>query len=238
MRTGACSTWARRRACATASASTGRPAAASSPPCASSRPSSASRTWSTPSPTPSQRPCLLRRTWSSATSRASTSASRTTSATPSSRSPWRDDFPHRAVRAASCPRMAPRYLGCTHRRGGVDEATNLIRRMFPFRTCTTESGWRPRTRQPCLLYRHQAVPGPCIEAISKRRLPSNIHAVVRVPGGQPGAGGAADCGSAWRGCRVIRLRRGGRAARQVACASNDDARDRSMVSSRRASSRT
>ena len=50
----------------------------------------------------------------------------------------------------------------------VDESMNLVRRLFPFRTCTIDikDGVRALQR-PCLLYHIKRCQGPCITAISK-----------------------------------------------------------------------
>ena len=56
---------------------------------------------------------------------------------------------------------------------------NLIRRLFPFRTCTIEikEGKRALPR-PCLLYHIKRCQGPCIEAISKQDYGSDIEQVM------------------------------------------------------------
>ena len=61
----------------------------------------------------------------------------------------------------------------------VDEAMNLIRRLFPFRTCTIEikEGKRALPR-PCLLYHIKRCQGPCIEAISKADYRADIEQVM------------------------------------------------------------
>ena len=53
---------------------------------------------------------------------------------------------------------------------------NLVRRLFPFRTCTIEikDGERALAR-PCLLYHIKRCQGPCIEAVSKR----SSHSITR-----------------------------------------------------------
>jgi excinuclease ABC subunit C len=56
---------------------------------------------------------------------------------------------------------------------------NLIRRLFPFRTCTIEikEGKRALAR-PCLLYHIKRCQGPCIEAISKDAYRADIDQVM------------------------------------------------------------
>ena len=55
---------------------------------------------------------------------------------------------------------------------------NLVRRLFPFRTCTVEikDGVRALQR-PCLLYHIKRCQGPCIEAISKADYAEDIAQV-------------------------------------------------------------
>ena len=56
---------------------------------------------------------------------------------------------------------------------------NLIRRLFPFRTCTIDikDGKRALAR-PCLLYHIKRCQGPCIEAISKDDYRADIEQVM------------------------------------------------------------
>ncbi len=56
---------------------------------------------------------------------------------------------------------------------------NLIRRIFPFRTCTIEirEGERALDR-PCLLYHIKRCQGPCIEAVDKAEYAADIEQVM------------------------------------------------------------
>ena len=55
---------------------------------------------------------------------------------------------------------------------------NLVRRLFPFRTCTIEINEGERALQrPCLLYHIKRCQGPCIEAISKADYRADIEQV-------------------------------------------------------------
>ena len=55
---------------------------------------------------------------------------------------------------------------------------NLIRRLFPFRTCTIDIKDGKRALQrPCLLYHIKRCQGPCIEAISKDAYRADIEQV-------------------------------------------------------------
>ncbi len=78
-----------------------------------------------------------------------------------------DDFP-RIERTRKLLSDGSRYFGPYASASSVDEAMNLVRRLFPFRTCTIaiREGERALPR-PCLLYHIKRCQGPCIEAISK-----------------------------------------------------------------------
>ena len=55
---------------------------------------------------------------------------------------------------------------------------NLVRRLFPFRTCTIDIKDGERALQrPCLLYHIKRCQGPCIEAISKDDYRADIEQV-------------------------------------------------------------
>ncbi len=89
-----------------------------------------------------------------------------------------DDFP-RIERTRKLPRDGSRYFGPYASASSVDEAMNLIRRLFPFRTCTIPiaEGKRALPR-PCLLYHIKRCQGPCIEAISKDAYRADIDQVM------------------------------------------------------------
>ena len=89
-----------------------------------------------------------------------------------------DDFP-RIERTRKLPNDGSRYFGPYASASSVDEAMNLIRRLFPFRTCTIDirEGKRALPR-PCLLYHIKRCQGPCIEAISKRDYRADIEQVM------------------------------------------------------------
>src|SRR5215510_3537396 len=89
-----------------------------------------------------------------------------------------DDFP-RIERTRKLPNDGSRYFGPYASASSVDEAMNLIRRLFPFRTCTIEikEGKRALAR-PCLLYHIKRCQGPCIEAISKDAYRADIDQVM------------------------------------------------------------
>src|SRR6476469_9990061 len=78
-----------------------------------------------------------------------------------------DDFP-RIERTRKLPNDGRRYCGPYASASSVDEAMNLVRRLFPFRTCTIDikDGERALAR-PCLLYHIKRCQGPCIQAVSK-----------------------------------------------------------------------
>jgi len=78
-----------------------------------------------------------------------------------------DDFP-RVERTRKLVEDGSRYFGPYASASSVDESMNLVRRLFPFRTCTIdiEDGKRALAR-PCLLFHIKRCQGPCIQAVSK-----------------------------------------------------------------------
>jgi excinuclease ABC subunit C len=89
-----------------------------------------------------------------------------------------DDFP-RVERTRRLPDDGSRYFGPYASASSVDEAMNMIRRLFPFRTCTIpiRDGQRALDR-PCLLYHIKRCQGPCIEAIGKDEYRRDIDQVA------------------------------------------------------------
>jgi excinuclease ABC subunit C len=88
-----------------------------------------------------------------------------------------DDFP-RIERTRRLPQDGSRYFGPYASASSVDEAMNLVRRLFPFRTCTIDIKDGERALQrPCLLYHIKRCQGPCIEAISKDAYRADIEQV-------------------------------------------------------------
>jgi excinuclease ABC subunit C len=88
-----------------------------------------------------------------------------------------DDFP-RIERTRKLPNDGSRYFGPYASASSVDEAMNLVRRLFPFRTCTIDIKEGVRALQrPCLLYHIKRCQGPCIEAISKADYRADIAQV-------------------------------------------------------------
>ncbi|MFI5261110.1 MAG: excinuclease ABC subunit UvrC [Candidatus Limnocylindrales bacterium] len=89
-----------------------------------------------------------------------------------------DDFP-RVERTRKLPADGSRYFGPYASASSVDEAMNLIRRLFPFRTCTIDihAGQRALAR-PCLLYHIKRCQGPCIEAVSREDYGRDIEQVM------------------------------------------------------------
>ena len=88
-----------------------------------------------------------------------------------------DDFP-RIERTRKLPNDGSRYFGPYASASSVDEAMNLVRRLFPFRTCTIDIREGERALQrPCLLYHIKRCQGPCIEAISKADYRADIEQV-------------------------------------------------------------
>jgi excinuclease ABC subunit C len=89
-----------------------------------------------------------------------------------------EDFP-RIERTRKLVQDGSRYFGPYASASSVDEAMNLIRRLFPFRTCTIDIRDGARALQrPCLLYHIKRCQGPCIEAIDKASYRRDIDQVV------------------------------------------------------------
>ena len=88
-----------------------------------------------------------------------------------------EDFP-RVERTRKLPQDGSRYFGPYASASSVDKSMNLIRRLFPFRTCTIDirDGERALAR-PCLLYHIKRCQGPCIGAISKDAYRADIAQV-------------------------------------------------------------
>jgi len=88
-----------------------------------------------------------------------------------------DDFP-RVERTRKLVNDGSRYFGPYASASSVDESMNLVRRLFPFRTCTIEIRDGERALQrPCLLYHIKRCQGPCIQAISRDAYRSDIEQV-------------------------------------------------------------
>jgi excinuclease ABC subunit C len=88
-----------------------------------------------------------------------------------------DDFP-RVERTRKLVQDGSRYFGPYASAVSVDESMNLVRRLFPFRTCTIEirDGERALAR-PCLLFHIKRCQGPCIEAVSKADYRAQIEQI-------------------------------------------------------------
>jgi excinuclease ABC subunit C len=88
-----------------------------------------------------------------------------------------DDFP-RIERTRRLVNDGSRYFGPYASASSVDESMNLVRRLFPFRTCTLDIREGEQALQrPCLLYHIKRCQGPCIEAISKADYRADIEQV-------------------------------------------------------------
>jgi excinuclease ABC subunit C len=88
-----------------------------------------------------------------------------------------DDFP-RIERTRKLRDDGSRYFGPYASAKSVDEAMDLIRRLFRFRTCTIEIrvGERALAR-PCLLYHIKRCQGPCVEAVGRDAYRADIAQV-------------------------------------------------------------
>jgi excinuclease ABC subunit C len=88
-----------------------------------------------------------------------------------------DDFP-RIERTRKLVNDGSRYFGPYASATSVDESMNLVRRLFPFRTCTIDITDGERALQrPCLLYHIKRCQGPCIQAIEKDAYRADIAQV-------------------------------------------------------------
>jgi len=88
-----------------------------------------------------------------------------------------DDYP-RIERTRKLVNDGSRYFGPYASASSVDESMNLVRRLFPFRTCTIDIREGERALQrPCLLYHIKRCQGPCIEAISRADYRADIAQV-------------------------------------------------------------
>jgi excinuclease ABC subunit C len=90
-----------------------------------------------------------------------------------------EDFP-RVERTRKLPADGSRYFGPYASAVSVDEAMNLIRRIFPFRTCTLDiREGRTAIDRPCLLYHIKRCQAPCVGYISKADYRAQVEQIVR-----------------------------------------------------------
>jgi len=90
-----------------------------------------------------------------------------------------EDFP-RIERTRKLPADGSRYFGPYASASSVDEAMNLIRRLFPFRTCTLDiHEGRKAIERPCLLYHIKRCQAPCVGYISRADYRAQIDQIGR-----------------------------------------------------------
>jgi excinuclease ABC subunit C len=90
-----------------------------------------------------------------------------------------EEFP-RVERTRKLPADGSRYFGPYASASSVDEAMNLIRRLFPFRTCTLDiHEGRKAIERPCLLYHIKRCQAPCVGYISKADYRAQIGQIER-----------------------------------------------------------
>jgi excinuclease ABC subunit C len=90
-----------------------------------------------------------------------------------------EDFP-RVERTRRLPADGSRYFGPYASASSVDEAMNLIRRLFPFRTCTLDiHEGRAAIERPCLLYHIKRCQAPCVGYIGKADYRAQIEQIER-----------------------------------------------------------
>jgi excinuclease ABC subunit C len=88
-----------------------------------------------------------------------------------------EDFP-RVERTRKLPADGSRYFGPYASASSVDEAMNLIRRLFPFRTCTLDIREdRKAIERPCLLYHIKRCQAPCVGYIGKADYRAQIEQI-------------------------------------------------------------
>jgi excinuclease ABC subunit C len=90
-----------------------------------------------------------------------------------------EDFP-RVERTRKLPADGSRYFGPYASASSVDEAMNLIRRLFPFRTCTLDiHEGKKAIERPCLLYHIKRCQAPCVGYIGKAEYREQIGQIER-----------------------------------------------------------
>jgi excinuclease ABC subunit C len=90
-----------------------------------------------------------------------------------------EEFP-RVERTRRLPADGSRYFGPYASASSVDEAMNLIRRLFPFRTCTLDIHvGRKAIERPCLLYHIKCCQAPCVGYIGKAEYGAQIQQIER-----------------------------------------------------------
>ena len=90
-----------------------------------------------------------------------------------------EDFP-RVERTRRLPADGSRYFGPYASASSVDEAMNLIRRLFPFRTCTLDiREGRKAIERPCLLYHIKRCQAPCVGYIDKADYRGQIEQIEK-----------------------------------------------------------
>jgi excinuclease ABC subunit C len=90
---------------------------------------------------------------------------------------WAEEFP-RIERTRKLPADGSRYFGPYASATSVDEAMNLIRRLFPFRTCSLDiHEGRQAIERPCLLYHIKRCQAPCVGDVSKADYRAQIEQI-------------------------------------------------------------
>jgi excinuclease ABC subunit C len=90
-----------------------------------------------------------------------------------------EDFP-RVERTRKLPADGSRYFGPYASASSVDEAMNLIRRLFPFRTCTLDiRDGHKAIERPCLLYHIKRCQAPCVGYIGKDEYRADIEQIEK-----------------------------------------------------------
>ncbi len=125
-----------------------------------------------------------------------------------------DDFP-RVERTRKLVNDGSRYFGPYASASSVDESMNLIRRLFPFRTCTIEIKEGKRALPAALpALPHQALPGPVHRGDLEGGLRPRHRPDRAVPRGSPGGPRGRPDGRDGGRLGADRVRAGGRPSGQ------------------------
>ena len=125
-----------------------------------------------------------------------------------------DDFP-RIERTRKLPNDGSRYFGPYASASSVDEAMNLVRRLFPFRTCTIDIKDGERALAAAVPpVPHQALPGPVHRGGLEDGLPPPTSTRSSCSSRAAGGAGRRRSGARCGGVRAAGVRAGGGRAGQ------------------------
>ena len=87
---------------------------------------------------------------------------------------WAEDFPRIDI-VRQMYRDGSRYFGPFTASWAVAQTLDLLRRLFPYRTCDREI--TGKDERPCLYYHIKRCPGPCIGAVSREEYRATIEQI-------------------------------------------------------------